>query len=303
MMALKGLHILLTYSCNYECDHCFVWGSPWQSGTFTMAQLNDVLGQAVESRGIEQIYFEGGEPFLYYPILVEAVSRAKELGFWTGIVTNGYWATGVEDAWTWLRPLAKVGLDALEVSDDIFHGQENEEGNELASLAAAGELFLDASTIAIEPAGEARAPDQAVPGQPLVGGDVMYRGRAAEKLSTGLPGQRWTAFDRCPYENLADPGRIHLDPLGNLHVCQGIVIGNLFERPLKEILAEYDPATHPVVGPLLNGGPANLVNYHSLTLESEFIDACHLCYSARVALRSSLAAELGPDQMYGVIGV
>jgi MoaA/NifB/PqqE/SkfB family radical SAM enzyme len=302
MMALKGLHILLTYICNYECDHCFVWGSPWQSGTFTLAQLDDVLEQAVEAGGIKQIYFEGGEAFLYYPILVEAVGRAKKLGFWTGIVTNGYWATGMEDAWMWLKPLAEAGLDALEVSADIFHGQDGEEVKELASLVAAGELFLDASTIVIEPPGEARVPDQAIPGQPLVGGDVMYRGRAAEKLAGGLPGQRWTLFDSCPYENLADPGRIHLDPLGNLHVCQGIVIGNLFEQPLKQILAEYDHATHPVIGPLLDGGPANLVNYHSLTVESEYVDACHLCYSARVLLRPTLTAGLGPDQMYGVFG-
>jgi len=303
MMALKGLHILLTYTCNYECDHCFVWGSPGQSGTFTLGQLDDVLRQAVEAGGIKEIYFEGGEAFLYYPILVEAVGRAKQLGFWTGVVTNGYWATEVEDAWMWLKPLAAAGLDALEVSADIFHGQGSEEVKELASLVAAGELFLEASTIVIEPAGEARAPDQAVPGQPLVGGDVMYRGRAAEKLTGGLPKQRWTAFDSCPYENLADPGRIHLDSLGNLHVCQGIVIGNLFERPLKQILAAYNPATHPIVGPLLDGGPANLVNHYSLALESEYVDACHLCYSARVALRPALPAELGPYQMYGVMGV
>ena len=302
MVELNGLHILLTYQCTYECDHCFVWGSPRQSGTFTLPQLDDVFGQAHEAGGIQEIYFEGGEAFLYYPILVEAVRRAKKFGFWTGIVTNGYWAIGVEDAWMWLKPLADAGLDALEVSCDIFHGQESEEVEELASLAAAAELFLNASTIVIEPPGEARTPDQAVPGQPLVGGDVMYRGRAAEKLTGDLPGQSWKNFDSCPYEELADPGRIHLDPLGNLQVCQGIIIGNMFERPLKRILAEYDPVNHPIVGPLLEGGPAELVNYHSLNPDSEFVDACHLCYSARVSLRPHLAAVLGPDQMYGAIG-
>ena len=70
-----------------------------------------------------------------------------------------------------------------------------------------------------------------------------------------------------------------------------------------QILAEYDPPGHPVVGPLLEGGPANLVKYHSLNLESEYVDACHLCYTARVALRPQLPAVLGPDQMYGVMGV
>jgi len=30
-MKLSSLHVLLTYQCNYECDHCFVWGSPRQA--------------------------------------------------------------------------------------------------------------------------------------------------------------------------------------------------------------------------------------------------------------------------------
>ena len=74
-MKLSGLHILLTYQCTYECDHCFVWGSPWQSGTLTLEQVRDILRQAREAN-VEWIYFEGGEPFLYYPLLRRGVRRA-----------------------------------------------------------------------------------------------------------------------------------------------------------------------------------------------------------------------------------
>jgi len=35
-MELSGVHLLLTYECNLECDHCFTWGSPWNRGTMTM---------------------------------------------------------------------------------------------------------------------------------------------------------------------------------------------------------------------------------------------------------------------------
>ncbi len=42
-MKLEGLHILLTYQCTYECDHCFVWGSPWQTGTLTFEQIEKIL--------------------------------------------------------------------------------------------------------------------------------------------------------------------------------------------------------------------------------------------------------------------
>ena len=301
-MGISGLHILLTYRCNYECDHCFVWGSPNQSGTFTLKKLDHVLNQAAATRNIEKIYFEGGEPFLYFPILVEAVAKSKRLGFWTGIVTNGYWAKDELDAQTWLRPLKSAGLDALEVSCDTFHGQSSEATESLAALVAAEALDLDASSIVVDPPKKARDPKKSIPGESLVGGDVMYRGRAAEKLVSDLPGQPWTTFNRCPYEDLENPSRIHLDPLGNIHVCQGILIGNLFKRPLQEILAGYEPHNHPVLGPLVTGGPATLVQKYSIPVEHGFVDACHLCYSARVALRPDLATALGPDQMYRVVG-
>ena len=100
-------------------------------------------------------------------------------------------------------------------------------------------------------------------------------------------------------EDFRDPGRVHLDPLGNLHVCQGVAIGNLFEKPLNEICAEFDVDTHPICGPLMSGGPVALVTEYGLPHESEYADACHLCYEARMALRERIPEILGPDQMYG----
>ncbi len=44
--SLSGLHLLLTYECNYECDHCFVWGSPAQNGTMTLATIETILNEA-----------------------------------------------------------------------------------------------------------------------------------------------------------------------------------------------------------------------------------------------------------------
>ena len=61
-MKLEGLHILLTYQCTYECDHCFVWGSPRQTGTLTLEQIENILLQAKDA-GVASIYFEGGNPF------------------------------------------------------------------------------------------------------------------------------------------------------------------------------------------------------------------------------------------------
>lgn len=297
-MKFNSIHVLLTYQCNFECDHCFAWGSPWQTGTFTGEQLEHVFQQAVALGTIDEFYFEGGETFLYYPILTQAILRATQLGFSTGIVTNGYWATTVEDAFVWLKPLAFAGLDRIEISCDLFHGEDGEA--EHPGLIAARELGLTTNPITIDPPTGYRDPNASIPGEAISGGDVMYRGRAAHMLTAGLPTQPWDSFTTCPYENLVDPGRVHLDPLGNLHLCQGLVIGNLFERPLTEIVNSYDPTQTPIVSVLLAGGPTQLVREFNLPHEDGYVDACHLCYTAREQLRPDFTAVLIPDQMYGV---
>jgi hypothetical protein len=296
-MKLTGLHILLTYQCNFECDHCFVWGSPWQSGTFTLQQLLDVLTQAEQVGTVNSIYFEGGEPFLYYPVLVEAVEAAVGKGFQVGMVSNGYWATSVEDAMVWLKPF--VGkLQDLSVSSDLFHYDEALSRQARNASLAAEELNIPIGTISIAhpDTGEVDAAKGQLP--PDESG-VMYRGRAAEKLVGKAELKPWAGFTECPYEDLVEPGRIHLDPLGNLHICQGISIGNLFQKPLAEICASYEPQKHPVVAPLLDGGPAELARKYNLQINQGYADACHLCYSARLALRDRFPERLVPDQVYG----
>jgi len=298
-MRLTGLHILLTYQCNFECDHCFVWGSPWQTGTFTLQQLEDVLAQAEQVGSVRSIYFEGGEPFLYYPVMLRAVEKAVELGFEVGMVSNGYWATTLEDAQVWLEPLEGKLVD-LSVSSDLFHYDEQLSRQAMNASQAANALGIPVGTISIAHP-ETELVDPAVGQLPTDESGVMYRGRAAEKLVKHATRKSWTEFTECPYEDLVEPGRVHLDPLGYLHICQGISIGNLFEKSLKEICEEYKPEDHPVVGPLLSGGPAELVRQYDLPLKESYADACHLCYTARSMLRERLPNILEPDQVYGLV--
>ncbi|HLO14040.1 MAG TPA: radical SAM protein [Anaerolineales bacterium] len=295
-MKLGGLHILLTYQCIYECDHCFVWGSPRQTGTLTFEQIEQILGRAKEA-GVTSIYFEGGEPFLYYAILVQGVRKAADMGFSVGIVSNAYWANSVADAEEWLRPF--VGrLADLTVSSDLFHCSEAVGERPQNALVAAKWLNIPTGMISIaQPDAEAEETHGQIQDQ----GAVMYRGRAAVNLSSRATGHPWEGFDSCPHEDLREPGRIHLDPLGNLHICQGLVIGNLFEKSLEQICEEYNADAHPICGPLLDGGPAALVSEYNLPHTSHYADACHLCYEARIGLRSRFPGQLCPDQMYGVM--
>lgn len=297
-MKLTGLHLLLTYQCTFECDHCFVWGSPWQSGVMTLVGIHNILQQAVDTGTISSIYFEGGEPFLYYSILREGIQEAASLGFDVGIVTNAYWANSLEDALANLRPFVDRVQD-LSVSSDLFHWDEMISRQSQYANQAAKQLNIPTGMISIAQPETVDA--NSASGQlPLGESGIMFRGRAADTLAGRVPHHPWDQFTTCPYEDLRNPGRLHLDPFGHLHICQGITLGNLFLTPLNDLCAHYDPETHPITGPLLTGGPAELVRRYALPLRDRFADACHLCYQARLLLRERFPEILTPDQMYGV---
>ncbi len=296
-MNLTGLHILLTYQCTFECDHCFAWGSPRQGGVLTIDQIHEVLRQAHEIDSMEWVFFEGGEPFLYYPVLLRGVQIATAAGFRIGIVSNAYWATTTEDALAWLKPLANL-IEELTISSDLYHYNEADSQHARNAAAAAEQLGIHIGRICVAQPEQTNAPDSV--GQlPEGESAVMYRGRASSKLVSRASLRPWDEFTACPHEDLREPGRVHLDPMGNLHICQGISIGNIFQRPLREICDSYDPDAHPVCGPLLAGGPVALVETYQLRHEPAYADACHLCYEARQRLRERFPEILCPDQMYG----
>jgi len=215
-------------------------------------------------------------------------------------VTSAYWASAREDALLALRPFVDAGLDAISVSDDAYHGSNGEQSPPRLAAQAATELGIDSSTISIEPPSLTMPPSGEGKGEPVVGGGVMFRGRAAAKLLEGLPRRPWQELTTCPYEDLVDPMRVHIDPLGFVHLCQGIVLGNVWARALVDIMQSYIPSAHPICGPLLEGGPAALARALDVAHEDSYVDECHLCYDLRDRLRRKVTDWLAPDQMYGV---
>ena len=298
---LTGIHFLLTYACNYACDHCFLYCGPNSKGTFTLAQIKEVLEETKKIDTVEWVYFEGGEPFLYYPIMIEGFKLTNKMGFQTGIVTNSYWATSVEDAIIWLKPFSGLGVSDFSISDDAFHFDDEEINLAKNAHEAAKILNLSSSSISIdEPTVEEGIVKEHERGEPVIKGGAMFRGRAVETLIEGLPKRSWEDLNNCPYEDLEGLGRVHLDPFGNVHICQGLSIGNFCEIPLSELIEKYNANSHPICGPLIRGGPAQLIREYQVEHENEYVDECHLCYLARLTLLDNFPQYLCPRQVYGL---
>ena len=295
---LSGLHILLTYGCVSACDHCFVYGSPRSTEVFTLKRIREIISQAREVPSITTFYFEGGEPFLYYPLLIESIRLAREAGYECGIVTNGYWASSVEDAELNLRPLKDLGICDLSISDDPYHYDPEGPNPTKNAHQAAENLGLPVGKICIEPANIIKS--EARGGEPVVGGGVLFKGRAADNLTEGLPRRPANSFTCCDEENFYEVGRVHIDPLGWTHICQGITAGNVFHKPLQNIIADYDPDAEPIIGPLARGGPVELAKQHQVEVGKTFVDACHMCFMIRRALIDRFPEKLAPRRLYGL---
>lgn len=267
----------------------------------TLPQIRRVLDESRRIGSVEWIYFEGGEPFLFYPSMLEGVRVARDMGFHVGIVTNAYGAISEEDADLWLRPLAQLGVADLSISDDSFHYREGEDSPARRALAAASKLGIPTSPICIQKPFVEAIPGQGQErGKPVIGGGAMFKGRAVEKLTAGLPRRPCHELTQCPHEDLQSPSRVHVDQYGHVHVCQGLSMGNMWQRPLSVLVSGYEADSHPICGPLAKGGPALLASQYGLEHEAEYVDECHFCYLVRRALVDRFPEYLAPKQVYGM---
>jgi MoaA/NifB/PqqE/SkfB family radical SAM enzyme len=298
---LTTVHILLTYTCPLRCKHCFVFGDPRAKGTFTPAQVTRTLTaiRAVES--VEWVYFQGGEPFYHYPLLLSSVKKAIQNGFKVGVITNAYFARTESTAARFLKPLRDLGVANLCISQDTYHYPSPGDTPARRALRAAANLGLPARRASVDPSSSAESAD---PG--WIGKDfhsdfkLQWRGRAAEKLTPGALVQDWRRWDHCPSPNLANPWRVDIDPYGNVQICQGVNLGNLSESSFDRIITKDRIRSHPIISFLRSGGPAALANAYDPNPHGSYVDACHLCYTIRLSLLDRFPSHLTPRQLYGL---
>ncbi|MEM3789023.1 MAG: radical SAM protein [Candidatus Bathyarchaeia archaeon] len=188
---LKGVHFLLTYRCDLECDHCFVWGSPNSKGVFTLEQIRKILREVKKQGTVDYIAIEGGEPFLYYPIMVKAAEEAVNLGLRVEILSNCYWATCVEDAVEWRIPIAKAKNVELTLSSDPYHGEAWEIKEVKNAVKVAKALDIKTKKLAVKcPHAKTPCPTE-IEGVKVEICELMYKGRAYSKLAEKASKKSW----------------------------------------------------------------------------------------------------------------
>jgi len=123
----------LTYRCPLQCPYC---SNPLEfanhKGELSTAQWIDVFTQA-RALGAAQLGFSGGEP-LVREDLAELIGAARELGFYTNLITSGMGLTEAK-----IEAFREAGLDHIQIS---FQASDAEINNMLAGSRKAFEQKL-----------------------------------------------------------------------------------------------------------------------------------------------------------------
>ena len=319
-MRFRGIIFNLTYDCTLNCPHCFYYPQPTSRGVLELERLRHIIESTRDEAPVLEVHYTGGEPFLYFERLVEAVELAGELGARRiTCSTNCYWADDLAKAREMIGRLKEAGLTWFLISADAFHQDRVPlEYVRIASLVRV-ELGLqgndDLSVVAMV------SPDYAHPfnektlkiaetirswGHGASLHTSMPYGRGHELIPKDVchmaePTRRCWEFQTWGFVHPGGPRTVIIGPDENVMVCYGVSLGNLRERSLLELLMGFDENPNPIVRALLEEGVPGLVQMaeaHGWQRTEAYLNECHLCYHARDHLRRFEPTFLQPDECY-----
>ena len=321
------LGIILSYQCNAECKHClYACGREWTEW-MTIGQLKEALDVLSGWSHDFQVHHTGGEPFMNFPLLLEATRLTREMGITQFVETNALWCTNEDRAYDWLGQLSAAGLDGILISCSPFQAEKVPLRRVLLAVNAAGEIFGYGKvgvyqTHCIQEVSEF-AVDKTVPieayverygakgaGRMFWGGyGLMDSGRASytlDHLARKYPPETFQGYN-CQRE-LLYAHHSHLDLYGNYisWFCGGLRMGSW--RDFDDLIDRYKRRDYPeLVGILINHGPYDLYRfardqYGYSPLEDGYVGKCHLCVDVRKHLSQRGGFyELQPSRFYDFV--
>lgn len=303
------------------------WNNDWISINdlkTVISQLSDKIMPSpygVSRIGVNYgLHFTGGEPFLNYLLLLEAVKIAKEYSIPSVFVeTNSFWCTDREKTAEKLRELKEAGLDGILISVNPFIVEylpfERIENNVSSSFKIFGvntmiyqyEFYKQFREINLRRLLRFEDYLEIFGNQGLELAELIPMGRACYKLGE--------LFDKYPAHvffrencrsSLLREWHTHIDNYGNYMTgyCGGISLGDA--RKLDQLIEEgIDLDDKPILEILIN---RNLGELYKLAVREfnyrekpgGYISKCDLCLDIRrcIVLQSSKFTELSPREYY-----
>jgi len=106
--------------CNIRCEHCVAVGDIPDNRKMDPARAKELIVEMARA-GVKGISFSAGEPFLYLDELLVLVNLCNEMGIYTRIVTNSFWAKTPAASDKLVTQLKENGLCQLRLSYSKWH--------------------------------------------------------------------------------------------------------------------------------------------------------------------------------------
>jgi hypothetical protein len=138
----RDVGIILTYRCHSGCKHClYNCGPGWEKEPMSPEALRQALEALAAWPESPQVHLTGGEPFLYFPLLVEAARLANELGIVSYVETSASWCLDRTQAVERFTELRHAGSQAVLISCSPFHAEHIPPVRTIRAVHAALEVF------------------------------------------------------------------------------------------------------------------------------------------------------------------
>ena len=320
------LGIIMSYQCQCACKHCLYNCGPRWKDWMSPQTLREALQATQAWRHHFQIHLTGGEPFLNFPLLLEGVRIAMELGIPCYVETNASWCRREEDVADRFAALKEAGLSAILISCSPFHAEKIPPARTFMAIRNALEVFgrqrvmvymthcleqvqlfdFDVEkTTPIERYVERFGLERA--GRLLWDGySIISGGRSGYALGHLTRKRPAAAFrgQNCFLE-IIHAHHSHFDLYGNYisWFCGGLTVGDW--RNLPQVLDDFrNRRFPPLVDILVRSGPFGLfemarAEYGYQELPQGYAGKCHLCVDVRRCLyQRGEFAELRPGGFY-----
>ena len=139
---MRKLAFGYTTRCNIRCRHCVAATDKPDNRKMALDKAREViiaLGQA----GVGGISFSAGEPFLYIDDIKALVSLCAEIGIYTRVVTNSFWARTSDMADRMVSELKESGLCQLRLSCSRWHQEHVSRQNVVNAANSCRKFELD----------------------------------------------------------------------------------------------------------------------------------------------------------------
>lgn len=320
----RDLGIIMTYKCQAKCRHCLYCCGPEWRDAMDIETARAALQATLCWDHRYQVHLTGGEPFLYFSLLLAATEMGARLGISCYLETNAGWCKDMEQSVEKFTALRDAGLQAVLISCSPFHAERIPLARTWTGIQAAIAVFGSSRVIVYlshsanqiaqfgleEPVPLTRYEDEL--GLPqarhilwddygiIPGGRAGY---ALARYASHSPARALRGLS-CAGELLYAP-HSHLDLYGNYipGFCGGLTLGSW--RDMSQLRATYRARQYPpLIEILIRAGAYGL--YEFACAEYDYIERaegyagkCHLCVDVRRYLvKHADFAELHPREFY-----